>query len=77
MVFGVLGGMIGSWGVCEGMAVMRGSAGNARLMWQMVYVIWFSFWKLENMDWKMIFLLKIDGGIGKILKDVNKCLNRC
>ena len=26
---------------------------------------------------KMIFLLKIDGGIGKILKDVNKCLNSC
>ena len=26
---------------------------------------------------KMIFLSKIDGGIGKILKDVNKCLNSC
>ena len=26
---------------------------------------------------KMIFLSKIDGEIGKILKDVNKCLNRC
>ena len=29
------------------------------------------------MSRKMIFLLKIDGGIGKILKDVNKCLNSC
>ena len=31
----------------------------------------------ENMGVKMIFLLKIDGGIVKILKDVNKCLNSC
>ena len=27
----------------EGMAVMRGSAGDARLMGQMVYAEWFSF----------------------------------
>ena len=56
---------------------MRGRAGNAMLMGQMVYAIWFSYGKLENMGVKMIFLLKIVGGIGKILKDVNKCLNRC
>ena len=56
---------------------MRESAGNARLMGQMMYAEWFSYRKLENMGVKMIFLLKIDGGIGKILKDVNKCLNRC
>ena len=61
----------------EGLAVMRCRAGNARLIRQMVYSIWFSFGKLENMGVKMIFLLKIDGGIGKILKDVNKWLNKC
>ena len=71
------------WRICkvwmglEWSAVMRGRAGNARLMGQMVYVIWFSYCKLENMGVKMIFLLKIDGGIVKILKDVNKCLNSC
>ena len=32
-----------SGGDCKGTAVMRGRAGNARLMGQMVYVIWFSF----------------------------------
>ena len=32
----------GEWD-CKGSAVMRGSARNARLMGQMVYVIWFSF----------------------------------
>ena len=26
---------------------------------------------------KMIFYMKIVGEIGKILKDINKCLNRC
>ena len=31
------------WMVLEGSAVMRGSAGNARLIRQMLYVIWFSF----------------------------------
>ena len=31
------------WRGLEGTAVMRGRAGNARLMSQMVYVIWFSF----------------------------------
>ena len=53
MVLGGLGGMggyVGGLGVsvrlgrdCEGTAVMRGRAGNARLMGQMRYVIWFSF----------------------------------
>ena len=53
MVLAVLGGMgsyVGGLGVsvrlgrdCEGSAVMRGRAGNARLMGQMRYVIWFSF----------------------------------
>ena len=45
-----LGGYVGGLEVfvrfgmdCEGSAVMRGSAGNARLMGQMVYIIWFSF----------------------------------
>ena len=30
-------------GDCKGSAVMRGRAGNARLMSQMLYAIWFSF----------------------------------
>ena len=38
----------------------------------MVFVL-----KTGKYELKMIFLLKIDGGIGKILKDVNNCLNRC
>ena len=56
---------------------MRGRARNARLVGQMVYNGWFRSenWKIWTK--KMIFLLKIDGGIGKILKNVNKCLNRC
>ena len=31
------------WMGLDGSAVMRGSAGNARLIRQMVYAIWFSF----------------------------------
>ena len=31
------------WRGVEGTAVMRESAGNARLMGQMMYVIWFSY----------------------------------
>ena len=38
----------------------------------MVFVL-----KTGRYGMKMIFLLKIDGGIGKILKDVNKWLNKC
>ena len=34
-----LGNLLG----CEGLAVMRGRAGNARLMGQMMYAEWFSF----------------------------------
>ena len=59
MVLGVLGGMgvgvrrsmrdgvrLGRY--CEGSAVMRGSAGNARLMGQMMYTDGFRFesWKI-------------------------------
>ena len=47
---GCMGGYVGGLGVsvrlgrdCEGSAVMRGRAGNARLIRQMMYVIWFSF----------------------------------
>ena len=46
MVLGDLGGMGGTvmlGRMVEGSAVMRGRAGNARLMGQMVYAIWFSF----------------------------------
>ena len=50
MGLGGLGGYVGGLGVsvmlgrdCEGTAVMRESARNARLMSQMVYAIWFSF----------------------------------
>ena len=50
MGLGGLGGYVGGLGRyemvvgdCEGTAVMRESARNARLMSQMVYAIWFSF----------------------------------
>ena len=42
MILGDLGGMGVGWMV-EGTAVMRGRARNARLIRQMMYVIWFSF----------------------------------
>ena len=46
MVFGDLGGMgsdVMLGRMVEGSAVMRESAGNARLMGQMMYDRWFSF----------------------------------
>ena len=39
----IIGELDVSGGNCKGTAVMRGRAGNARLMGQMVYVIWFSY----------------------------------
>ena len=56
---------------------MRGRAVNAGVMGQMVYAEWFFVLKTGKYGLKMIFVLKIGGRIGKILKDVNKCLNRC
>ena len=56
---------------CKGSAVMRGRAGDARLVGQMVCAEWFFVLKTGK------YGSENDGGIGKILKDVNKCLNRC
>ena len=63
--------------------VLGGVGGNARSRGKcqadgtdgvryMVFVL-----KTGKYGTKMIFLLKIDGGIGKILKIVSKCINRC
>lgn len=69
MVLGYLGGVgVGSNARKRG----KCQADESNVVRWMIFVL-----KTGKYGSKMIFLLKIDGGIGKILKDVNKCLNSC